>query len=292
MKRQKYFDAKDKCFLRNQIKEKTGYLMISNIYLSQAFRRRSFTAENEGKSNEIFEFIGDQVLSYYVVKIIADRCATLNLERDYAFRVRENGFTSLKRDLVSNENLARIIDEWGVAEYLIVGRSDYNNEVDKETKVKADLFEAIIGAIAVESNWNSQILEDVVRKSLGIDEYLDSVINDSVRYIDLNLDNAVRMLKELAEKEECSMPTYTFFEKKPFFDNEDATLKWDCTCSIVNDKTGITRSACAASKKDAKKAAAYLVLCEHFNMPNKYGCSDWHIEWIFKDGKLEPKKYH
>jgi len=287
MIRQKYFDAKVKCKLKALIKEKTGYLMISNIYLSQAFRRRSFTAENDGKSNEIFEFIGDQVLSYYVVKLIADRCATLNLERDYAFRVRENGFTSLKQDLVSNENLARIIDEWGVAEYMIVGRSDYNNEVDKETKVKADLFESIIGAIAVESEWNPKILEDVVRKSLRIDEYLDGVINDSVRYLDFNLDNSVRILKELAEKEECSMPTYRFSE----ITDDDPSLKWVCICDIVNDKTSITRSVHGSSKSDAKKAAAYLVLCAHLELPNQYGSSDWHIEWTYKDGKLEPKKY-
>ena len=64
MRRQKYFNGQDKHKLKLLIQEKTGYCIRSSCALSQAFRRRSFCAEEEGKSNEMFEFIGDQVLSY------------------------------------------------------------------------------------------------------------------------------------------------------------------------------------------------------------------------------------
>ena len=290
MKRQKYFNGQDKQKLKLLIQEKTGYCIRSSCALSQAFRRRSFCAEEEGKSNEMFEFIGDQVLSYYVVKIISDRCCALNIEGDYSFRIRENYFTSLKQDIVSNEVLASIIDEWGVSEYLIVGRSDEKNQVDQQTKVKADLFESIIGAIAIDSKWNPVVLETAVRKSLNLDDRLQAIIQSDYNSMTINIDNAVTVLKELAEKEQCSMPKYEFSGPEVFGYDKDGNPIWHCSSSIINDITGIMRGVYASSKKDAKKAVAYLMLCEHFQIQNQYGPNAFYPTWIYKDGKLIPDR--
>jgi ribonuclease-3 len=290
MKRQKYFNGQDKQKLKLLIQEKTGYCIRSSCALSQAFRRRSFCAEEEGKSNEMFEFIGDQVLSYYVVKIISDRCCALNIEGDYSFRIRENYFTSLKQEIVSNEVLASIIDEWGVSEYLIVGRSDEKNQVDQQTKVKADLFESIIGAIAIDSKWNPVVLETAVRKSLNLDDRLQAIIQSDYNSMTINIDNAVTVLKELAEKEQCSMPKYEFSGPEVFGYDKDGNPIWHCSCSIINDITGIMRGVYASSKKDAKKAVAYLMLCEHFQMQNQYGPNDFYRIWKYENGKLTPDR--
>ena len=290
MKRQKYFNGQDKQKLKLLIQEKTGYCIRSSCALSQAFRRRSFCVEQEGKSNEMFEFIGDQVLSYYVVKIFSDRCCSLNIEGDYAFRIRENYFTSLKQELVSNETLASIIDDWGISEYLIVGRCDEKNQVDQQTKVKADLFEAIIGAIAIDSNWDPIVLETAVRKALNLDDRLQAIIQSDYNSMTINIDNAVTVLKELAEKEQCSMPKYDFSGPENLGYDKDGNPIWHCSSSIVNDITGIIRGVFASSKKDAKKAVAYLMLCEHFQMQNQYGPNAFYPTWIYKDGKLIPDR--
>ena len=290
MKRQKYFNGQDKQKLKLLIHEKTGYCIRSSCALSQAFRRRSFCVEQEGKSNEMFEFIGDQVLSYYVVKIISDRCCALNIEGDYAFRIRENYFTSLKQELVNNEMLASIIDDWGIAEYLIVGRSDEKNQVDQQTKVKADLFESIIGAIAVDSKWDSMVLETAVKQSLNLDDRLQDIIRNDYNSMTISIDNAVTVLKELAEKEQCSMPKYEFSGPEHLGYDKDGNPIWHCLSSIINDITGIRRGVFASSKKEAKKAVAYLLLCEYFQMQNQYGPNDFCPTWIYKDGKLIPDR--
>ena len=290
MKRQKYFSVQDKQKLQILIQEKTGYFIRSSCTLSQAFRRRSFCVEEEGKSNEMFEFIGDQVLSYYVVKIISERCCALNIEGDYSFRIRENYFTSLKQELVSNEVLSSIIDEWGISEYLIVGKSDEKNQVNQQEKVKADLFESIIGAIAVDSKWDSMMLETAVRKALNLDDRLQVIIQNDSNSSTINIDNAITVLKELAEKEQCSMPKYDFFGPEQLGYDKDGNPIWNCSSSIINDITAISRVAFASSKKDAKKSVAYLLLCEHFQMQNKYGPSDFYPIWIYNDGKLIPDK--
>lgn len=286
MKREKYFYGAELTNLKKLIKEKTGYYIKNNSVLIQAFRRSSYAAENGGKSNEIFEFVGDQVLSNYVVKIIAKRCGSYNMVGDYTFRIRENRFTTIKQGFISNENFARIIDEWGIIDCLLVGKSDEKNEVHKQTKIKADLFESIIGAIAVETNWDNEILEEVVNKALRIDEKIDELIKSDYGYTMFNLDNAVSQLKEGAEKELFSMPEYEFTGPEYLEYDEDGNPIWGCICSIINDITSITRSVLASSKKDAKRAAAYLVLCEQYQVQNQYGDNDSFVGWTYKDGKL------
>lgn len=290
MNREKYFCGQELTKLKKLIKEKTGYYIKNNSVLIQAFRRSSYAAENGGKSNEIFEFIGDQVLSNYVVKIIAKRCGSYNMVGDYTFRIRENRFTTIKQDFISNENFARIIDEWGIIDCLLVGKSDEKNEVHKQTKIKADLFESIIGAIAVESNWDNEILEMAVNKALSIDEKIDELIKNDYGYTLFNLDNAVSKLKECAEKQIFDVSKYEFTGPEYLGYDKDGNPIWACNCSIINDITSITRSVLASSKKDAKKAVAYLLLCEQYQVQNRYGVNDSFWWWKYKDGQLIPDR--
>lgn len=290
MIRRTYLNKKEEFETRRIIKEKTGYTFKSSIILNQVFRRSSFAAETGQNSNEIFEFIGDQVLNFYVVKIISKRCGSLSLTDDYTFRIRENRFTQIKQVLVNNEALAKIIEDWDIEKYLLLGSSDINNDVCKELKVKADLFEAVIGAIAVESEWNSEILENAVAKALDIDNKISSMIENDIMVKCFDIDNAVTTLKEIAENGQCTMPQYEFVGPECIGYDSDGNPKWGCTAHIVNDKVGIIRQVLSSSKKDAKKATAYLMLCEHFGIQNKYGPNDWFASWIYKNGKLLPDR--
>ena len=204
--------------------------------------------------------------------------------------VRNNDIKSVTELFVSNEAFAKIIDGWGVLEYLSIGRSDEENQVDQQVKVKADLFEAIIGAIAIDSKWDPMVLETAVRKSLNLDDRLQAIIQSDYNSMTINIDNAVTVLKELAEKEQCSMPKYEFSGPEVFGYDKDGNPIWHCSSSIINDITGIMRGVYASSKKDAKKAVAYLMLCEHFQIQNQYGPNAFCPTWIYKDGKLMPER--
>ncbi len=292
MIRRMYLNGKEKLEVRRIIQEKTGYIFKSTSILNQIFRRSSFSAETGQNSNEIFEFIGDQVLSYYVVKIVSEKCGSISLTDDYTFRIRENRFTLIKQALVNNETLAKIIDDWDIAKYLLLGKSDIKNDVVKEPKVKADLLEAIIGAIAVESNWDSEILEVAVSKALKIDETIKTMIENDTKVRCFDINNAVTTLKELAENGQCTIPKYEYTGPEHIGYDSDGNPKWACSCVIINDKIGLTKLVFATSKKDAKKAAAYLILCEHLGVQNKYGPNDWSGIWTYKDGKLLPDRQH
>ena len=278
----------EKIKIRRIIREKTDYLIDISI-LDQIFRRSSFAAETGENSNEIFEFIGDQVLNYYVVKIIANRCGSFSLTDGYTFRIRENQFTQIKQSFVNNDALAKIIDEWDIAKYLLLGKCDIKNNVVNESKVKADLFEAIIGAIAIESNWNSDILETAISKALDVDTKITSMIESDYKVQLFDIDTAITTLKELSEKAYCKLSPYEFTGPDVVGYDDNGNPNWFCSCDAINDKKVIRRTVKASSKKDAKKAVAYLILCELLDVQNKYGPNhDGFSPWIYKKGKLYP----
>ena len=146
----------------------------------------------------------------------------------------------------------------------------------------------ILGMIAVASKWDTAVLEKAVSQMLSIDEKVKSIIETDYRSVQFNIENAVNTLKELAEHGGCSVPEYEYGTPEHLGYDQDGNPIWVCTCFIVNDKTAIGRQVWASSKKAAKKAAAYLVLCEHFELQNQYGINGKYIVWKYKNGKLMP----
>ena len=285
MKKSNDFPRAERNKLRQIIAEKTGYWFgINSRVLIQAFTRSSYTTMCGGENNEVLEFIGDQVMSYYLTKRIATQCGALNHDLEFSFRIRENRFTAIKQELVCNENLEQIIDQWGIAEYLVLG----NTEGTLSPKAKADLFEAILGAIALDSDWNPEVLEAAVVKMLDLNNRLAAMIASDFRPVKFDLDTAVTVLKELAEHGKCSAPTYDYWGPDALGYDQDGNPKWAVGCCIVNSETGIKRSVLASSKKDAKKAAAYLVLCDNFKVQNQYGPNRICPVWIYRNGQLVP----
>jgi len=288
MKRTNVLKQKEINHLKALIEEKTGYRFSGDNLLIQAFTRSSYAAEAGIESNEILEFIGDQVLSYYTIKLISEHFGAYNNQMNYRFRIREKQLSEIKNKLISNENLASIIDSWNVIEYLIVGKSDYLNHVDEQVKVKADLFEAILGAIAVRSEWDSNVLEKAVIKMLSLNEILEQLDFERFRPVVFTIDNAVNTLKELAERGKCTMPEYSYSTPEHLGYDKDGNPIWTCRCSLTDDKTGYIRTVFANSKKDAKKTSAYLVLCQMFELQNEHGVNRICPVWHYKDSKLYP----
>ena len=72
--------------------------------------------------DEVLEFLGDRVLDFYVVKVIADRFGFTKSQTDYydeendddeyciVAHKNESDFTELKKEIVSNKTLAKRID--------------------------------------------------------------------------------------------------------------------------------------------------------------------------------------
>lgn len=288
MKESNYFRKEEIFYIRKTLVDKVGY--VPNIWW-QAFTRKSYSVQWGGRDNEELEYIGDSVLNYYVVKILTDRFGGYDIDHEFRYHLTFHKIDQIKKQLVSNENLARIIDEWDFAQFLIVGKSDIQNKVDEQVKVKADLFEAILGAVAVQKKFDQDILEKAVYNMLSMEDVINSITSMEHRIIDFDIDNAVTKLKECAEHGELSMPQYSLNGPELFKYDKDGNPIWACRCTV--DSLGILLDVYANSKKDAKKAAAYLMLIQRYGCSNKYGPSTIRnlSEWSYKDGKLIPDKY-
>lgn len=178
----------------------------------------------------------------------------------------KNDFTEIKKKLVCNEYLASVIDLLKLRDYLLLGRSDIDNRVNNETKVKVDLLETIIGAIAIDSKWDVPILEKVCGMMLSINAFLDQYLLKDECEISFDLENSINILKELSEHGRCSTPIYVFGDNVVV--GNDGNLVWSCKCFIRSHH--ILTSAYASSKKITKKYCAYSALCQLFKVKNQY----------------------
>ena len=264
----------------NEVQEKIDYQFENIDLLLQAFTRSSYSSQFGSENNEVLEFIGDKVLDFYVTKIIAENFGFLKSESilydidtdadEFCIVANKNesAFTELRKDIVNNKTLAHKIDSLGLFKYMYLGDSDLDNPKFKDNlvKVKADLFEAIIGSIAIDSNWDPEILQNSVSQLLRIEEFLADVDTKEERPNKFKEENSINTLKELSEHGKCSIPEYIQPNEQVVL--KDGRVMWECTCIIRS--WGITTTAYGVSKKIAKKYSAYLTLCKYYNLPNEY----------------------
>lgn len=261
----------------DDVQRKCSYYFKNTDLLLQAFTRKSYSAEFGGENNEVLEFLGDRVLDFYVTKVIAERYGFFKSQTDYYNQEEDNDeycirahrneqdFTELKKEIVSNANLARRIEELGFKTMMYLGQSDIDNKVWNQEKVKADLFEAILGAIAIDSDWDPDELQNSVEFMLQIDDFLEDVDTEEERPDKFKIENSVTTLKELAEHGRCSIPQYDQPDEQVY---RDGKYWWECTCYIRS--WAMSKTAYATSKKEAKRYAAYLVLCDFYGIPDEF----------------------
>lgn len=260
-------EQKDFVFIQDQI----GYNFQNADLLQQAFVRRSYAKEHGGEDNEVLEFIGDKVLDLIVIKLLTEKygCFTSDYEDynpnnefdEFSCSKNEAELTELKKRLVQKKTLADRINVLDLADCLIMGNSDIQNNINQEMSVKEDLFEAIIGAVALDSNWDMEELQEVVQIMLDPDSYLK----------DDTEDNYVELIQEWTLKRYGMVPWYHFEKASQaiwcsHFDgissayNGNPELKHTCLLKLGELNT-IFRSF-GISKNEARKAVCELAYKE------------------------------
>ena len=142
------------------IEKKIGYIFRNEILLEQAFTRSSYAHEHDGvRDNEVLEFIGDEALDFIVAKnFIGSYSGRRKKDGYYDFALNQGRLTELKKECVDSVILSKCIDDLGFAQYLRMGNSDVVGHVERQQSVKEDLFEAILGAVTLDSNWDLQAI--------------------------------------------------------------------------------------------------------------------------------------
>ncbi|MBQ6906603.1 MAG: hypothetical protein IJN75_06245 [Clostridia bacterium] len=179
-----------KKFNIHEVEKKLNYHFNNPDLLEQAFTRSSYASENNTYDNEVLEFIGDSILGIVVVKrliahytidtpkIPTDLKKLYSIKSAFSCELDEAELSDLKISIVQRSTLAAATENLGLENYLLMGKSDILGEVQNQPSVKEDLFEAIVGALAIDCNWNMTILEKVVSDMLDIDGILEKGSKD------------------------------------------------------------------------------------------------------------------
>lgn len=260
-------EEKDLTFIQDQI----GYKFQNTDLLQQAFIRRSYAREHGGEDNEVLEFIGDKVLDLIVVKLLTEKygCFISDYEdynpneeyNEFVCEKNEAELTERKKELVQKKTLADRINALDLADYLIMGNGDIQNNVNRELSVKEDLFEAIIGAVTLDSSWDIEEIQDVVQIMLDPDSYLEEDTDE----------NYVALIQEWTLKKYGMVPWYHFEKASQIVwythfngisSSYDGNPKWKHTCLLKLGKLDTVFRSFGTSKNEARKSVCELAYKE------------------------------
>lgn len=137
-------------FLREpeKVEEKLGYAFQDKALLVLAFTHRSFVNENREltkEHNERLEFLGDAILGFMVSEFLYKTLPSS----------KEGDLSYLRSRLVDASSCCQCIQKLGVQEHLLMGRGEMMNAGKGRDSILADLFEAILGAIYIDTGMES-----------------------------------------------------------------------------------------------------------------------------------------
>jgi ribonuclease III len=102
--------------------------------------------------NERLEFLGDSVLNCCVARLLYDQHP----------QVDEGDLSRLRASMVSGATLAEISTELGVGDYVHLGAGELKSGGFRRSSILADVFEAMLGAIFLDSGFDA-VMAAVVR---------------------------------------------------------------------------------------------------------------------------------
>lgn len=145
------------------IEENIGYNFKDKSLIEEALTHTSYANENNVKSNEKLEFLGDSILEFISSKYLYKKFPNLN----------EGELTKVRATVVCEESLYEIAKKHDISKYIKVGRSERGNGGNHRPAILADSIEAIIAAI-----------------------YFDGGLDQAERFIIDNLENAMNVASQ------------------------------------------------------------------------------------------------
>ncbi len=197
--------------------------------LRHALTHRSFAYENGGlPHNERLEFLGDSVLSIVV---------TDSLFRSYP-DVAESSLAKYRAAVVNARTLADVAREYGVGEFLLLGRGEQTTGGRDKGSILADALEALLGCVYLELGLD--VAAALIHRMLD-----DRMVDAAGRGAGLDWKTS---LQEFGARTGAGVPVYEVTSTGP-----DHAKSFTAMVSVGSDVRG---SGDGPSKKVAEQLAA------------------------------------
>jgi ribonuclease-3 len=216
-----------------EIEEILVYRFRDPTLLREALTHAS-GADHRLASNERLEFLGDAILGAVVCALLFRKFP------DYL----EGDLTKIKSNVVSRRICAKISDELGLDQFLVIGKG-MGSHAQTPPSVLADVFESLIGAIYLDG---------------GIDAAHEFIVRHIEPEIDAAVDghggvNYKSNLQQVAQREYGETPTYVLMDEK----GPDHSKCFQISALIGERRFA---SAWGRNKKEAEQLAALNALCQ------------------------------
>jgi ribonuclease III len=206
-----------------------GYTFKDKELLLRAVSHKSTGKE----SNERLEFLGDAVLNFVIASTLFQNFP----------KMREGELTRLRANLVNGETLADLARQMSIGDCLVLGAGEIKSGGAERDSILADTFEAIIGAIYLDSGI------EICTKHL-LRWYKKLLQNVSI----LAPKDAKTKLQEFLQSHKLSLPVYSITAIAG--DPHKQTFHVECRVSGVSE-IGV---GVASTKRKAEQQAAERLL--------------------------------
>jgi ribonuclease-3 len=150
--------------------------------------------KKETINNEKLEFLGDSVINLIVTDLLFKRFKKSN----------EGDLSKLKAHLVSTDFLFEIADSINLKDYVLLGKGEEKSGGRKNKKIISSLFEAVVGAIYLDSNF--KVVSTVIGSFYR--DFLENLIEKEVKINDYKSE-----LQEILQRHRNILPVYEILEE-------------------------------------------------------------------------------
>ncbi len=220
-----------------ELETKLGYSFKNETLLVRALTHKSsIRPEDDPKglnSNERLEFLGDAVVDCLVTEELYRRYET------YA----EGQLSKMKSLLVSRKILGVVAGRVELDSFIIKGRSEKKNERGKGSSVASNAFEAILGAVYLDSGLEA--VRAILAKILfpSIEQFVNDVENRNYK----------SRILEMAQADGLGIPRYpTISEEGP-----EHIKKFTVAIEVSGVQLGV---GVGKNKKEAQQEAARIAV--------------------------------
>ena len=213
------------------LEHKLNYYFNDRNLLKNALLHKSLGNERKeykNQNNERLELLGDAVLDLIVAEY---------LYKNYK-NASEGTIAKLKAMIVSEPILAKISRQIGIGKFLMLSRGEVMSGGRNRESILADSFEAILGAVYIDSNLD----EARVFALSHIKQYIDH-IEENEDILDFK-----SILQEYVQKEFRTVPTYELVAER----GPDHMKEFEIQVIVGNYR----EKAVARNKKKAEQLSA------------------------------------
>lgn len=194
--------------------------------LQRALTHRSYAPEH----NERMEFLGDSILGCVIAKYLYGKYPQLS----------EGELSRLRSNLVREETLATLAQQLDLGSHLRLGEGELKSGGIRRPSILADAFEALFGAIMLDSGFNEA--EQAVLKLYV--PYLEEID------VQTQGKDAKTLLQEYLQGRRIPLPTYTIIAMQ----GEAHEQSFQVECAIPSLR--ISGRGTGTSRRNAEQQAA------------------------------------